>query len=143
MPPEVLNVMTGEMRSVHDNIVHNEKQLLSMKHPSYPVYVVKVPRALGFVDTNPAEVFFIRYEDVFMVFHLGRLDPSVVRLVLLNMAHDIITEKTPNVAIMDPFYMDEGILETHGDRIIVTKYVTGFLLDNKDKKVILMPFFPQ
>lgn len=67
----------------------------------------------------------------------------MVRLVSLSMAHDIITKKTPNVAIMDPFYMDEGILETPGDRIIVTKYVTGFLLDKKDKQVVLMPFFPR
>jgi hypothetical protein len=108
LPPEVVNVMRGDMRSVHDSILHLETELIKQKNPSYPVDVVKVPRGVGFVDTNPTEVFFVRFKDISRVFHMGWLDRSMVRMVSLSMAHDIIVEKTPNIAIMDPFYMEEG-----------------------------------
>ena len=55
LPPEVVKVIGGDMRSVHDGILQLETELLSMRHPSYPVFVVKVPRSLSFVDTNPAD----------------------------------------------------------------------------------------
>lgn len=143
LPPEVVAVMGGDMRTIHDGILFKENELLREKHPSYPLYVVKVPRSVGFVDSNPAEVFFIRYEDIFRVFHLGKLDRSIVRLVSLSMAHDMVMENTPHIAIMDPYYMNEDYLRSHADRVLITTYITGFLIDNKDKNAILMPYFPK
>jgi hypothetical protein len=74
LPPEVVERMTGDLRSVHDTVLHVEKELLKMRSPSYPVHVVKVPKGMGFVDNHPAEVFFIRFDDIFNLFHLRRLD---------------------------------------------------------------------
>jgi hypothetical protein len=48
---------------------------------------------------------FIRYDDIFGLFHMHQLDRNLVRLVSLSMAHDIFMENTPHIAIMDPFYM--------------------------------------
>jgi hypothetical protein len=59
------------------------------------------------------------------------------------MAHQIITEETPGVAIMDPFYMLESVMGSPGDRVIVTKQIEEFLVANKHKKIILMPYFPE
>jgi hypothetical protein len=89
----------------------------------------------------PGELLFITYEDVFKLFHMLRLDRSVVRLVALKMAHDIIQEKTPHIAIMDPFYMTVG----NADKIqaFLVKYITDFLVANKDKSCFLLPYFPE
>jgi hypothetical protein len=65
--------------------------------------VVKVPIDVGFVDKYPWDIFFIRSEDIFRVFHSQWMDKSLARLVSLSMAHDIIIENTPRVTIMDPF----------------------------------------
>jgi hypothetical protein len=105
--------------------------------------VVKVPPGVGFVDKYPAEVFFIRFDDIFNVFHLRRLDPTLVRLVALRMAHDIMEENTPGVAIMDPFYMLESIMASPGDRVLATKHIEQFLVANKNKEIFLMPYFPK
>ena len=53
LPPHVVQNMTGDMRSVHDTVLHVEKELLKMKSPTYPVHVVKVPKGMGFVDKKP------------------------------------------------------------------------------------------
>jgi len=129
------------MRSVHDTVLHVEKELLKMKSPTYSVHVVKVPKGMGFVDINPAEVFFIRFDDIFNVFHLRRLHHTVVRLVALSLAHQIIREETPGVAIMDPFYMLESVMRSLGDRVIAKKQIEEFLVANKHKEIILMPYF--
>ena len=44
---------------------------------------------------------------------------------------------------MDPYYMVEWILSSPGDRVIVTRYIEEFFMENKDKDVILVPYFPE
>ena len=105
--------------------------------------MVKVPKGMGFVDKDPAEVFFLRFDDIFNMFHLKRLHPTLVRLVALSMAHQIIREETPGIAIMDPYYMLESNLRNPGDRVIVTKQIEEFLVANKQKEIILLPYFPE
>ena len=116
---------------------------LKSQSPSYPLHVVKVPKDMGFVDKNYGDVFFIRYDDIFNLFHFKRLDRSLVRLVSLSLSHQIIIEKTPNTAIMDPFYMLESNMANHGNRVIVTKQIEDFMVANKHKKILLMPYFPE
>ena len=143
LPAEVVSKLTGEMQSVHNTVLHLEEDLLKERHPSYPLFVAKVPSGVGFVDQHPAELFFIRFDDVFNVFHLRRLDRTLVRLVTLSVAHDCTSEKTPNIAIMDPFFMLESIMASPRDRLIVSKQIEDFLVANKDKTTILIPYHPK
>jgi hypothetical protein len=69
------------------------------------------------------------------------MDKSLVRLISLSMVHDIIIERRGRVAIMD--YMDEVFLGATGNRVIVSKYIEDFMVDNKDKDCFLMPYFPE
>ena len=52
-----------------------------MKNLTYPVFVGRVPKGLGFVDTSPGDVLILRFDDVFDMFHMKRLYPTFVRLV--------------------------------------------------------------
>ena len=52
-------------------------------------------------------------------------------------------EETPAIAIMDPYYMLESNLGDPRDRLIVTKYIEDFLVANKQKEIILLPYFPE
>jgi hypothetical protein len=58
-----------------------------MTSPSYPVFFVRVPKKLGFIDRSPGDMFFLRFDDIFEMFHRCRLDPTLVRLVALSMSH--------------------------------------------------------
>ena len=131
------------MRSVHETVLYMEQELLKMKSLSYPLHVAKVPTGMGFVDQYPADLCFIRFDDIFNIFRMKSLHFTVVRLVALSLASQIIREGTPGIAIMDPFYMRESIICNPGDRTIATKQIEDFFLLNIKKSGILIPYFPE
>ena len=75
------------------------------------------------------------------MFHMKRLHPSLVRLGVLRMVFDLSKAENKDVAIMDPYYMSEWIVQ--GEPTLVTKYVEDFLVANQDKKLMLLPYFPE
>ncbi|KAK1699493.1 hypothetical protein QYE76_016190 [Lolium multiflorum] len=127
------------MRSVHEAILMKEGLLLQDRNPSYPVLTAKVPTGFGFVTTYPADLMFIRYEDIFRLFHMQQLDRNLVRLVSLSMAHDITMENTSHIAIMDPFYMTPAT--TQNEQAFLANYIKDFLVLNKDKQCFSIPYF--
>ena len=131
------------MRSLHDGVLQVEMQLLEMKSPTYPVFMVKVPKGMGFLDKSPAELFFLRFDDIFNMFHLKRLHPTLVRLFTLSEAYQVRKEDTPAIAIADPYYMLESNLCTHEGRLVVMQYIEDFLVANKEKEIFLLPYFPE
>ena len=70
LPKNLRKLASSELQSVHDGVLTIERRLLSEKDPSHPVFVVKVPPGLGFVDNAPADLFFLRFDDIFNMFHL-------------------------------------------------------------------------
>jgi hypothetical protein len=141
---ELQNLARGSMMSLHDSIKILEQLLLNDRDPNYPVFTVKVPADVHFVHEAPADLFFIAYEDIFNLFHSRRLDYNLVRLYALHQAMRIKRENTSNIAIVDPYYMrDCQLVEGSGERTMATTYLQKFLVDNKRKDVILLPFFPE
>ena len=129
---------------MHEAILMMEGLLLKDKNPNYPVLTVQVPNNVDFITEAPADLFFIAFEDVFNMFHSRRLDYNLVRLYALHQAMKIKRENTPHVAIVDPYYMrDSQLMEGSGERTMATTYLQKFLVDNKRKDVILLPFFPE
>ncbi|KAK1613294.1 hypothetical protein QYE76_036967 [Lolium multiflorum] len=143
LPEHVLGVLTRDMRSLHDTVMYLEKQLLKSKDPGYPLFVAKVPTAMNFVEKYPADLCFIRFNDIFSVFRMQMLHFTVVRLVALSLSSQIVKEGTPIITIMDPFYMRESIIYNDGDRAIATQQVQDFMLANIKKSGILIPYFPE
>ncbi|KAK1628880.1 hypothetical protein QYE76_003195 [Lolium multiflorum] len=143
LPEHVLKVLTGDMASLHNQVLYLEKQLLKSKDPSYPLFVAKVPTGMNFVEKYPADLCFIRFNDIFSIFRMQMLHFSVVRLVALSLSSQIVKEGTPTIAIMDPFYMRESIICNPGDRAIATRQVEDFMLANIKKGAILIPYFPE
>lgn len=130
------------MVNLHHSIQHLETMLLKEKNPGYPVFTCKVPKGHGFVDAAPADLFFVRYEDVFDLMHSRRLDYNLVRLYALHMSLKVQREKTPGLAIVDPYYMRDVVLEDESDLAMVKDYLGNFFEENKTKDCILVPTFP-
>ena len=122
-------------------VLQIEQDLLKISNPGYPLHVAKVPPGMGFVDKDPANLFFIRFDEIFNLMHLKRLAPCFIRLVALKMQLDIMAENTKKVAIMDPFYMFESIVSSPMDRVFAIKRIEEFLLANRKKEIFLMPYF--
>ena len=100
-----------------------------------------MPKGFGFVNYVPTDSMFLRFNDIFNMFHQKRLHPSLVWLVALRMVYDLSKVEKKYVAIMDPYYMLEWIVTS--EPRTVRKYVEEFMVANQDKKVLLLPYFPE
>ena len=131
------------MIALQENILYLEEILLKEKNPTYPAFAVKVPEELvDFVQEDPADVFFIAYEDIFNLFHTKRLDYNMVRLYALSEAMKIRRDDTPYVAVVYSYYMrDRHLVEGSKTRETATEYLVRVMLANKRKSTLLLPFF--
>jgi hypothetical protein len=140
---EMLANAGGAIVNLHDSIQYLEERLLQEKNPGYPVYTIKVPEDHGFVDTSPAEIFFVRYEDIYNLLHSNRLDYNLVRLYTLHMALKAKREKTKGIVIVDPYFMRDVALVNEADRATVKEYLGNIFVENPTIDSILLPCFPE
>ena len=105
--------------------------------------MAKVPLNMGFITTLPADMIILRFSEIFNLFHLKRLDHSLVRLFSLSMAMTIKRDQTPGVAILDPFYMRESVLMDNGDATLAVGYIKDFMLENASKDLFLTTYSPK
>jgi hypothetical protein len=143
LPPEMLKCIKGDLRQLHDLVLSIEKHLISLPDPTYPLFMAKVYPGLGFVEKVPGDMFFLRFEHIFDMFHLKPLDVSLVCLFALHLSFLISREKISKIAVADPYYMCEGYLRDHESRRVATEYIEEFMVANKHKKIILLPYFPR
>ncbi|KAK1677578.1 hypothetical protein QYE76_038426 [Lolium multiflorum] len=73
------HLASGPMLPLQHSINYLESVLLKEKDPNYPVFSVKVPSDQNFVNEDPADIFFIAFEDVFNLFHSKRLDYKLLQ----------------------------------------------------------------
>jgi hypothetical protein len=140
---ELHHLTSGAMMSVHDTILTIEG-LLKEKDPNFPVFMVKVPNDVDFVHEAPADQFFIVFEDVLKMFLSKWLDYNLVHLYALNVVMKIKREKTPQITIVDPYYMcDNQLVEGLETQTTVMEYLQKFMVTNKRKDTLLLPFFPK
>ena len=144
LPSHMVRLATGAMLTLQSNIKYLEDILLKDECPNYPVFTAKVPEDPDFVHEDPAELFFIAFEDVFKLFHSRRLDYNLVRLYALSVQIKIKRESPPNVAVADPYYMrDSQLVEGSRTRIKAVEYLKSFILRNLGKNNLLVPVFPE
>ena len=120
-----------------------EKWHLSENDVAYPVFVAKVPEGKGFVDSTIGRMIVLRFDDIYAMFNPHPLHYTIIRLFSLSMEMRIIRDKTPDIVIVDPFYMRAKILGNAGDRQVVSSYLEGIILANPDKDNFLVPYFPE
>ena len=141
LPATALRARFGNRRRLHDDVLRVEKGLIASKDPGYPLYVVNVPRQMSYVDSFPANKFFLRFNYIFDMFHMKKLDFTFVRLYALHMNYIIGVEQIPHIYVADPYFMHEGFLGVCAKhREYAREYIVCFMLANKDKEVILMPY---
>ena len=66
-----------------------------------------------------------------------------VRLFALNMNYIIGIEQIPYICVADPYFMHEGFLVVCGEhRQYARDYMVDFMVANKDKETIRVPYHP-
>jgi hypothetical protein len=102
-----------------------------------------VPEGHGFIDTSPAEIFFVRYEDIYNLLHSNYLDYNLVHLYTLHMALKAKREKTKGIMIVDPYFMHDIALVNEADLATVKEYLGNIFVENPTIDHILLPCFPE
>ena len=143
LPAAMFDAATGPIQSLHDSVLTIERRRLSEKDVAYPVFTAKVPEGKGFVDSDIGRVIFLRFDDIFAMLNLFPLHYTFVRLFSLSMEMRIIRDKTPDIVIVDPFYMRAKLLGSAGDRRLASTYLEGVILANENKDNFLVPYFPE
>ena len=84
-----------------------------------------------------------RFDDIFAMFNLHLLHYTFVRMFLLSMEMRIIRDKTPDIVIVDPFYIHAKHLSSTGDRQVASSHLEDVILANPDKDNFLVAYFPE
>jgi len=143
LPKAAVEAIYGDLRRLHDDVLRREKSLIVSENPLYPLYVVNVSRPLSYVDTFPADKFFLRFHYLFDMYHWKKLDFTFVHLYALHMNYLIGVEQIPFICVADPYFMHEGFLAVCAvHREYVREYIVDFMVANKDKETILVPYHP-
>ena len=98
---------------------------------------------MSYVDSFPADKFFLRFNYIFDMFHVKKLDFTFVRLYALHMNYIIGVEKIPYICVADLYFLHEaflGVCAKHCE--YAWEYIVNFMLANKDKEAILVPYHP-
>jgi hypothetical protein len=144
LPPDMEHLASGPMLPLQHSISYLESVILKEKDPNYPVVSVKVPKDPNFVHEDPADIFFIAFEDVFNLFHSKRLDYNLVRLYAINLQMKINRERPRHIAVADPYYMrDSQLQDGSRTRTKAVRYLQNFMLMYKESNTILLPVFPE
>ena len=95
------------------------------------------------MDGDIRGTIVLRFDDIFAMFNLHPLHYTFVRLFSLSMEMQIIRDKTPDIMIVDPFYMRAKLLSSAGDRQVASSHLEDVILANPDKDNFLVPYFPE
>ena len=58
------------------------------------------------------------------------------------MNYIIRIEQIPYICVADPYFMQEGFLAGPKHREYASNYIADFIVGNKDKETILVPYHP-
>ena len=95
------------------------------------------------MDNAIGGTIILRFDDIFAMFNLHPLHYTFVRLFSLSMEMRIIRDKTPDIVIVDPFYMRAKLLSSAGDRQVASSHLEDVILANPNNDNFLVPYFPE
>jgi hypothetical protein len=139
---QMLQACSADMRSLHDAIIYLETCQLGDNDSSYPLYMAKVPTGRDFVEHAPADIMLLWFVDIFDVFHQIWLYQTLIHLFSLSMAMQVIRDKTPGIAIVDPYYMRDSQLSKWEGQKVASEYLSVVMRKNIGKD-LLMAYFPK
>ena len=120
-----------------------EKILLIVKDPGYPLYAAQVSGGKLYINTWPANQFILQFDYIYDMFHMTKLDFQFIRMYALYLNYFIRIESIKYVCITDPYYMHESFMAICKEqRDYASKYLGEFMIANKDKEVIHLPYHP-
>ena len=88
-------------------------------------------------------MFIPRFDYIYNMFPMTKLDFQFIRMYALYIDYVTRRESINYICVADPYYMHESFLEVCKEhREYASKYLGEFMIANKDKEVILLPYHP-
>jgi hypothetical protein len=104
--------------------------------------MAKVPKGKGFIEAAPADIMLLWFAHIFDIFHMYRLYQTRVCLFSLSIQMQIVRDKTPGIAVVDPYYMRESQLAKLVGWNAASDYLSSVMTSNIGKD-LLLAYFPE
>ena len=89
-------------------------------------------------------MFFLRFDHIFEMFLTTRLNFTIVLLFALHMSSVMKSEEVSQICVADPYYMHESFLSLDDfERETAREYLQNFMVQNKDREIVLVPYHPK
>ena len=76
------------------------------------------------------------------MFHMTKPDFQFIRMYALYLNYFVRVENIKYICVADPFYMHESFLAVCTEHEYARDYLINFMVSNKDKETILVPYHP-
>lgn len=139
VPVDDYEVLPFEMKLLHDKVVSlgNYRKRNAPKQ-----FIVKVPVGYHFVTEGSAGKFALRFEDIFHLFHMIIISPSLVRLWALYLAKENRRLNNHICAVIDPFHLHENNgRHMPSRRKIIIDFLVNAMVSHKEIPYLLVTFW--
>ena len=111
LPAKALeHILKNDLRRLHEGVLDKEKSVLIAEKPGYLLYAAKVPAGKLYVENWPANQFIMRFDYIYDMFHMTKLDFQFIRMYALYLNYFIRVENIKYICVADPFYLHESFL---------------------------------
>jgi hypothetical protein len=143
LPQKVYEHLRLEMKILHDKIVESElanNKQGSIVNPTH--YTAKVPKGYTFFEKFSGDKIYVDFKEIFYMFRFYSLETCLMRLWALFQATEVRSKNISDVAIADPYLMNEENLKNEEGRRCMKSYLLDFMQQNKLKNFLLVPYRP-
>ena len=103
LPLKVLeHILDNDLRRLHEDVLAREKSLLISEKPGYLLYAAQVPGGKLYVERWPADKFILRFDYIYDMFHMTKLDFQFIRMYALYLNYFIGHENIKYIWAADP-----------------------------------------
>ena len=78
-----------------------EKSLMVAEKPGYPLYAAQVPGGSLYVERWPVNKFILRFDYIYDMFHMTKLDFQFIRMYALYLNYFIRVENIKYICVAD------------------------------------------
>jgi hypothetical protein len=136
VPEDEYRILPFQMKLLHDKVV----KLGGYECNAPTHFTANVPEAYHFFSLDSTGKFTLGFLDIFHMFNLNFIGPSLVRLWVLYQAKENRRLNSNMCAVIYPFHMHEDNAVSEVGRKSVIKCLIAAMVSHKEIPYLLIPY---
>jgi hypothetical protein len=136
VPEDEYRILPFQMKLLHDKVV----KLGGCECNAPTHFTTKVPEAYHFFSQDSAGKFTLGFLDIFHMFNLNFIVPSLVGLWALYQAKENRWMNSNMCAVLDPFHMHEDNALSEVGRKSMIECLIAAMVSHKEIPYLLIPY---